>query len=197
MTDEVKLESDIDWINRERGWFGGCVVARCVQLAGRQPVNVVSFYSPPWAINRLRLEGIDVTSVRLENNDDVWCTEILWSLLRHSMTSRPGPWVVGGDFNSSETFDAWRAKGRGNRQIIERMNALGLTDCLRSHQGQLVPTFRNPRGGKIVHQIDHLYVGEPLLGALRSAVVGPAENIFDQRLSDHLPIIARLPAEPV
>ena len=124
------------------------------------------------------------------NNEYVWCTEILWSLLTHSMGRHSGPWLVGGDFNSSETFDAWRTGGRGNRQIIERMNALGLTDCLRSHHGRLVPTFRNPRGGKIIHQIDHLYVSEPLLGSLRSADVGPSDIIFDQRLSDHLPIIA-------
>ena len=47
VTDEIPLSSDLDWINREQDWFGGCIVARRVQLAGSSPINVISFYSPP------------------------------------------------------------------------------------------------------------------------------------------------------
>ena len=40
------------------------------------------------------------------------------------------------------------------------MNALGLTECLRAHNGQLTPTFKNSRRGKIIHQLDHLFVSD-------------------------------------
>ena len=56
--------------------------------------------------------------------------------------------------------------------------------------GCLVPTFRNPHGRKLVHQIDHLYVTAPLSDHLVSCEVGSQERVFGQALSDHLPIIA-------
>ena len=106
------------------------------------------------------------------------------------MGRQSGPWVIGGDFNSSETFDAWRVGGRGNAEIISRLNLLGLKDCLRTHHGRLIPTFRNPRGGAVIHQIDHLYVSEDLLNRMRECHALMKETIFAQRISDHLPIVA-------
>ncbi len=89
-----------------------------------------------------------------------------------------GRWIVGGDFNSSETFD-FRAEGdRGNREIMLRMNGLGSTEVLRSHHGGLVPTFRNPHGRNIVHQLDHLYVTAPLSDRLVGCEVGNQERLF-------------------
>lgn len=108
------------------------------------------------------------------------------------MQIHPGEWIVGGDFNSSETFDAWKKGGRGNREVIERMNALGLVDCLRAHHGQLVPTFRTPRGGRVEHQMDHLYVSDSLLQRLRECHAAHSDLVFQYGLSDHLPIVADL-----
>ena len=45
---------------------------------------------------------------------------------------------------------------------MDRMNALGLTEALRSKAGKLVPTFRNPKGGKIIRQLDHHYLSQNL-----------------------------------
>ena len=190
ITGKLDLISHMDWVNNERDWFKGNIVACKVTIAGASPINVVSVYSPAWPIDPIRLQGIDVSSVKLERNPDVWCTEILWSLLVESIKNQSGAWVVGGDFNASETFDAWKIGGRGNRQMIDRFNALGLEDCLRRYHGKLVPTFRNPRGGAIIHQIDHLYVSEPLLSGLRGCDVGSQEVVFGQGISDHLPIVA-------
>jgi exonuclease III len=70
------------------------------------------------------------------------------------------------------------------------MAALGMTEYLRKMKGQLTPTFKNPRGGSFVHQIDHRFVTEPLLSRLTSCDTGSPETVFGGSLSDHLPIVA-------
>jgi exonuclease III len=99
-------------------------------------------------------------------------------------------WVIAGDFNLSETFDLWRGGPRGNREYLDRMEALGLHECLRLTKGMLTPTFRNPRDGKIQHQMDHLFVTAALSDRLVGCDVGLPEMVFDRRISDHLPIVA-------
>ena len=99
--------------------------------------------------------------------------------------------MVAGDFNSSVTFDyLWKGGPRGNQEIIDRMNALGLIECLKSSTGNLTPTFRNPKGGKIIHQIDHMYVSNALHLSLSKSYAGNDLMIFEKSMSDHLPIIS-------
>jgi endonuclease/exonuclease/phosphatase family metal-dependent hydrolase len=61
----------------------------------------------------------------------------------------------------------------------------------------LVPTFRNPSNGQIVHQLDHLFVSAKLATHLTSCKTGERDRVFGESLSDHLPIIAdfALPAD--
>ena len=189
----LHLESEFDWVNCEREYFSGNIVGCEVSLGdhGANTFNVISVYSPAWPVDDDRIAGIDVTPVKLEQNPKVWVTEILWSLLKGSVATADKNWIVGGDFNSSETFDyLWNNGPRGNREIMDRLNALGLEECLRKHQNQLVPTFRNPRGGGIIHQIDHIYVSTQLSNTLRYCNVDYEAEVFGQQLSDHLPIIA-------
>jgi exonuclease III len=112
-----------------------------------------------------------------------------------------GSWVVGGDFNRSETFDPeWRRKNGkkwlripGSAQMLRRMRELGFTECLRkSEQDPIVPTFRHNRTKMIDHQIDHLFVSNNLMPTLQECKIGDQKIIFDEKrfLSDHLPIIA-------
>jgi endonuclease/exonuclease/phosphatase family metal-dependent hydrolase len=140
-------------------------------------------------VERARIAGVDVSSIKLTLNPDVWVADLLWASLR-SIDLHQDPWVVGGDFNLSETFDAWRGGARGNREYLDRMAVLGMTECLRQMKGQLTPTFRNPRGSLFIHQIDHLFVTDPLLSRLTSCDTGSPEMVFDGSLSDHLPIVA-------
>lgn len=135
---------------------------------------------------------MDTADIRLTQNRDVWATEILWACLRSMGSGEKDLLVVGGDFNSSETFDTlWRGGPRGNREVMERMNALGLRDCLRTFQGRLTPTFSHS-GGTVVHQLDHLYVTRRLLDRMIQCDVGSDERVFGATpsLSDHLPIVA-------
>lgn len=179
-----------DWVNQELERFNGNLIAAEVTLASGDKFRVVSAYSPPWPIDPERLEGVDVSGIKLSNNPDVWVTELLWAALS-SQDLDELPWIVAGDLNSSVTFDTmWGNAPRGNQEIQDRMSALGFIECLLSSQGRLSPTFKNAHGGKVIHQMDHLYVPDVMKSRLLSCVTGDDEHVFNNSLSDHLPIIA-------
>ncbi len=190
---DIPLSSPTQWVARELENFGEFFTAKAVTLNSGINLKLLSVYSPAIPIDRERLVGIDTVGVQLTQNSDVWLTELMWAALKALDIPVDEPFIVAGDLNSSETFDyLWRGGPRGNREIIERMNALRFYDCLRMFKGKLVPTFRTPRGGYITHQLDHLYVTPMLLSRLMHCDVGDAQRIFEPRpmLSDHLPIIA-------
>jgi len=186
--DDVPLSSPYEWVNAELQYFSGNLVGCSVKPDGHPTVNAVSAYSPPWPVDRVRISGIDVSSVKLTQNPDVWVTDLLWAALKNAKLSGDQRWVVGGDLNSSETFDAtW---GSGNAEFLKRMNNLGLTECLRAHNRKLIPTFKNSKDGGVIHQIDHLFVTRNLYECITNCVPGEQEVVFGRSLSDHLPIIA-------
>lgn len=187
--DGITLVSHQEWVNDIYRRFGGNILSCTVGLPVYGQCNVISFHSPAWPIKID--EGIDFSEIKLKLNPELWLTEILWALLRDQSTSTNKRWIVGGDFNSSETFDyMWKGGPRGNLEIINRMNGLELKECLRSYNRQLVPTFKNASNGRIIHQIDHLYVSTSIYDRLRNCYVGDSAEIFDKQLSDHLPIVA-------
>ena len=189
-SERLVLESESSWVNEELDRLAGNFVG-CDVTIKDATLRVLSVHSPAWPIDRQRLAGIDVSSIKLENNPDVWGTELLWAALKHA--DRTLPWIVGGDLNSSETFDyMWSGGPHGNREVLDRVQDLGFTELLRHSQGALTPTFRNPRDKKVVHQIDHLFVSKELLRTLVRCDVGSADRVFGGGLSDHLPIIADL-----
>jgi exonuclease III len=187
---QVPLVAQGDWVEAELRLFAGNLVARQVRPDYGPPMKVVSVYSPAWPVDRARLRGVDVTSVKLTLNRDVWLTDLLWASLGHMKLDPHERWVIAGDFNLSETFDLWRGGPRGNREYLDRMEALGLQECLRTTKGMLTPTFRNPREGVFKHQIDHLFATAALSERLLRCDIGQPEVVFEQRLSDHLSIVA-------
>ena len=185
--DPLFFSTTHDWVNQELERFSGNLVAAEVTLLSGNKMRVVSVYSPPWPVDPKRLEGIDVSGIKLSNNPDVWVTEILWAaLLSEDLDELP--WIVAGDLNSSVTFDA--TFGSGNQEVQDRMSSLGFIECLSSSQGGFTPTFKNPHGGKVIHQMDHLYVPEAMKSRLLSCLTGDEKEVFNNSLSDHLPIIA-------
>lgn len=185
---EPFLTSNLDWINKihaERyGWILGCQI---VDDAG-VGFQVVSVHMPAFHVPRQHLEDVDVSAIKLKNNPRLWFTEILWSLLQNADLSDDTNWIVGGDFNSSVKFD--QPRNRGNREIVDRMAKLGLTDCLCPGAVDPVPTFQHT-SKQVEHQLDYLYVNGPVLKRLRTARVPGRGEIFDRkpRVSDHLPIV--------
>jgi exodeoxyribonuclease-3 len=183
----VPLQSPLDWVNREISHFGANLMSYRVTLGG-SAMNVITVYAPAWPVARDRLSGHDVSSVKLTQNRDVWVADLLVDALK--MRNPGEEWIVGGDFNSCETFDSWKGGPRGNREWLDRMSALGFTECLRSSQGVLTPTFRRP--GSIIPscQIDHLFVTAGLSARLEKCQTGETDRVFGSKLSDHLPIVA-------
>jgi exonuclease III len=195
---EINLKSEFDWVNKELEFFKGNFIACNIQLENKENFNVVSVYSPAWTVGKDRLKGIDVSKVKLTSNNEIWASEIIWTALKSANLNNK-PWIVGGDYNSSETFDRDYQLNNGgltgglisdgNKEIRDRMYALGFKECLREYKGRLMPTFKNI-SGEIVHQLDHLYVSNKLYTNLKKCTVGEKSVIFDKGLSDHLPIIA-------
>jgi exonuclease III len=198
IVDEFALASEYEWLNRELEFFKGNLIACTVQSSNRRLFKVVSVYSPAWPVDRERLLGVDVSGVKTKTNPDVWVADILCATLK-PVVSKDDTWIIGGDFNSSETFDIdWQDKNdrvfgirsSGNAEMLERMNRMGLCECLRKYNnGRITPTFRHPRGA-FEHQLDHLFVSEGYYPELENCTVGDATVIFGQSLSDHLPIVA-------
>ena len=190
LTAILQLTAPEDWITKELSHFEGNLVAKQIRINKNLLLNVISVYNPAWYIDRKRLENIDTTKVHLSQNPDVWVADLLWASLNQMQPGATELWIIGGDFNLSETFDLWRGCPRGNREYLDRMAALGFMEVLRYSKGKLTPTFRNTSNGLIKHQMDHLFITQPLAQYLISCDTGSVERIFDQGLSDHLPIIA-------
>ena len=195
----IDLSSEWEWVSRELKIFNGNLVAAEVILDSGSEFNVMSVHSPAWPIDPNRLVGADISEVadndikcvKLEHNPKVWATELLWATLRFHLPISDKPWIVGGDLNSSVTFDTmWPGGPHGNQEVLDRMHALNLTECLFHSNGKLIPTFKNAGRPKVIHQIDHLFISNSILPALQSCFVGDAVRIFDAKMSDHLPIIA-------
>ena len=188
LTQNSSLTCGIPWVLKELDHFSGNIVACRAQIESARTLNLVAVYSPAWPIPEERLEGIDYSDVQLVNNPRLYCTEILWALLRDTVPESTGNWLIGGDFNSSILFDRG-AQPRGNQEIIDRMNSLDLFDCVTAFFGKPIPTFRNVRGGKVVHQLDYLYADSELITNIQATSVIGNQNIFEDSISDHLPVV--------
>jgi exonuclease III len=170
--------------------LSGNLLCGLIDIAGLGSFSLMSVHSPAWPIDRGRLVGQNTSGIQLTQNRDVWVTDILFAALRERVPSANNSSIVAGDFNCSETFDSWKGGPRGNREYLDRMGALGLTECLRHSAGKLVPTYLNKDGKTLAHQIDHLFVGGDLARRLQGCRVVDAAKVIDHRLSDHLPIVA-------
>ena len=187
---KLSLPSHEKWIEEELQRFSGNLVAFEILPNNGPPIKAISVYGPAWPVDRQRLSVRDVTGVRLTLNRDVYVMDLLWSSLKYQRQELDQPWIIGGDFNLSETFDLWQVKPRGNREYLDRMRELGLIECLRQSKGILTPTFRNPRGGEFKHQMDHVFVSPVLAERLVACDTGSFDRVFNAKLSDHLPIVA-------
>lgn len=191
ITDEVVLLSCEPWIERELRRFSGNLLSFRVEPEFGPTLNAIDVYNPAWPLDRSASQDVDTSAVRLKHQTrDVWLADLLWFSLGLLFERHPEPWIVAGDFNLSESFDEWPGGPHGNREYLDRMADLGLVECLRQFAGKQVPTFKNPDGGAVLHQIDHMFVSSALAAGLTSATTGSQEHVFGASLSDHLPVIA-------
>lgn len=186
----VPLNGSQAWIDDILATYAGNLPSRVVHPRGGPPLKVISAYSPSWPIPWHYFEGADIDALRPTQQHAVWLVDLLLAALEHCPPDPEERWIIAGDLNLSVTFDHDRRFAGGNGAWLERMSGLGLVECLRKAQGGLKPTFKHSRGG-ILHQIDHLFVTQPLASQLVSCDTGNAERVFGSPLlSDHLPVIA-------
>ena len=196
---ELPLFSKLNWVNKELKLFEGNLVSCVAKIQGYPALNIISAHCPAWPIEADRLKGIDISQLS-DKKGQVWATEILQEALENAKPFNKTLWIVGGDYNCSETFDAdWQDKngkrfgireyGSACKEILDATKNLGFKECLREYNGVITPTFKH--SSKLVaHQIDHLFVTERLFSKLKNCSVGDQSVIFKEPLSDHLPIIA-------
>lgn len=186
----ICLTGRYDWVNNELNRFYGNLIAFEFLAQNNRKIKSVCVYSPAWPVDQQRLVGIDLSNVKLELNQDIWVADLLYDAIRNTQNLCNENWIIAGDFNLSETFDLWPGGPRGNREYLDKMIEIGLTECLRFSQGKLTPTFKNTHGSSIKHQMDHIFVTKSLKNKLIACYTGSMQQVFDQELSDHLPVIA-------
>ncbi|MEY2940421.1 MAG: hypothetical protein RJA67_106 [Bacteroidota bacterium] len=186
---EIPLVSGNDFVQQELDFFKGNLIPVQLISPNHELINVMSVYSPPWTIHPSRYEGVNISEIKLSLNKRLWVLNILHAWLKDQ--NGDDNWIIAGDFNSSETFDyLWKGGPIGSLEYIQRLENLGLKECLRHYKNELVPTFRNSKGGKIIHQLDHMYTSSSLIENLIHCKTEEHDLIFGNKLSDHLPIIS-------
>ena len=150
----------------------------------------INVYSPPWEIPESLFEWEDVSHLKLKKNPKLWITEILYDIVKSS--DFKNNLIFGGDFNHSIKFDFGRNGNRGNQEIINRFHQLNYFDSLSEYNGGLIPTFQNPRGKEIIHQIDYLYLNKSQIKNIKSCSLVNKREVINNKISDHFPILLDL-----
>jgi hypothetical protein len=95
------LESKLTWVNEELARFAGNVVSTRIRL-GEADLRVVSVHSPAWPIPGERLTDFDTSGVKLtQQKVDIWVADLLSAAIPRRTADE---WIIGGDFNLSETL---------------------------------------------------------------------------------------------
>lgn len=179
------------WITDLLIHFNGNIIVSDIEQKDGSVARIVNAYSPAWPVPKALLADIDVTGVKLRQNPNVWMSDILTAAVSETLPLSDNVWIIAGDFNSCISFDLWKGGPRGNQEWIDRMDALGLVECLSfSNGGDIVPTFKGPRYSEPKCQIDKIFATRQLFANLERCFVGDEAKVLGNGLSDHLPIIA-------
>jgi exonuclease III len=191
--DHSALHSEQRWVREVLRRFDGNVYSAAIQTSGGHDLQILHAYCPPWPIRTDDATPEEIKSVRFAGRRSVWLTDVILSELRRQPQIADGRWIIAGDLNLSETLDRPNQQPRGNKHFLDSMASLGLTECLRHHNGKLVPTYRHSTGS-ILHQIDHIFLSRALFPSLTGCVTPSIDAVFSAEgsLSDHLPVIADL-----
>ncbi|MFW6197706.1 MAG: endonuclease/exonuclease/phosphatase family protein [Myxococcota bacterium] len=111
-------------IHRADGWL------QCAQIELPRigPVLTGSLHNPSYPIERGRLESVNVSDIKLKNNNDVWFIDVLFYFLKRRLDR---PLLVGGDFNTSRLLDDLHGNN-GNHEFFDRIAAEGFVSLHRT-----------------------------------------------------------------
>lgn len=187
----IELRASSARVQAQLDRYRGCSVANEITLFDGRRLVAVSIHSPVWAVDHSEFDDADLARVKLEKNSKVWVKDLLRDALSQVEGLRDQPWILAGDLNCCETLDRPPNGWGGNSKYLDRINGLGLAECLRCQQGRLPPTFWS-RNGSVRNQIDHMFVTRPLAKALVPCDTGRSEDVFEcaVALSDHLLVVA-------
>jgi len=172
-------------IQKADGWLATAEV----DIPSLGPTLVVSVHSPFFPIESERLEGIDISAMKLKKNENLWLLDVLFYFLRERLGNRL---IAGGDFNYSRLLDDLYGE-RGNHEFFDRISDEGFVSLHRMFHDADEQTFFQKRG--LGHQLDYLYCDKPMSGYVSSCKVVPYSEV--KGLSDHAPLVADFNPEPV
>lgn len=190
---DYKLQSRFDWVNDELNKFSGNLLSCVIKpVASKNEIKVIGVYSPAWRVNVSEYPTNEINSVKRKQNKDLWVDDLLREALKNEPNVENERWIIGGDFNASETMDyLWNTGPRGNLEHLGIMQNIGFIDCLRhSANGQPVPTFKDTKNGKVINQLDYIYANNLQFRNFKNCQTGSVAEILDTKISDHLPVIA-------
>jgi exonuclease III len=166
-------------VRRAAGW----VASGQVQMGVLGKVFVTSVHNPFSAFELPRLEGIDVTPMRLKLNPRLWLLDVLLYFARPLLGQRL---LLGGDFNASRLLDD--PTPQGNNELFDRIADEGFVSLHRKFHDADEQTHFVP--GNRAHQLDYLY-GDALVAEMAlGAHVHPFHEA--ERFSDHAPLVVDL-----
>ena len=185
LPDRIPGKNELAGIHKADGWLA--TVEINIPFIG--PTLVVSVHNPFYPIERERLKGIDISSMKLKKNKDLWFLDVLFYFLREHLGSRL---IVGGDFNYSRLLDELYGE-RGNREFFDRISDEGFISFHRLfHEADEQTFFKK---GGMEHQLDYLYGDSPVASYVLSCEVVPYIQV--KELSDHAPLIANFSSKPI
>lgn len=185
LPDRVQGKDELAGIQKADGWLATAEIN--IPFIG--PTLVVSVHNPFFPIECERLEGIDISSIKLKKNKDLWLLDVLFYFLRERLENQL---IVGGDFNYSRLLDDLYGE-RGNHEFFDRIRDEGFMSFHRMfHEADEHTFFKK---GAMGHQLDYLYGDSSVASYVESCEVVPYTQVME--LSDHTPLIADFGSKPL
>jgi len=164
-------KNELSAIHRIDGW----ITTAEINIPFIGPSLVVSVHNPSYPIELERLEGIDISAMKLKKNKDLWLLDVLFYFLRNR------------DFNYSRLLDDLYGE-RGNHEFFDRIGKEGFVSLHRIFHDADEQTFFKKGGMK--HQLDYLYTDGSIAKHAVSCKVIPFSQVAE--FSDHAPLVADL-----
>ena len=175
-------------MNEEIKGYPGNLTCYTIKPHNYPEMNVMPAYSPAPEIDTSKYPQDEVDALYGQHYKKLWLIDVIWSGLENT-DLKSMPWIVAGDFNSSETMDkkrqnennkkGWKSQSYNEeKEFLDSMKDLGFTECLRrSNDDKIIPTRKHSRG-KARHQLDHMFVTKPLAEKLDKCFVGDESVIW-------------------